>query len=74
MVVPLMNFEEIFLVNLEVARVLEDHQNLEVPYLEAPYLEVPYLVNLVVDYPYQEEHLVDQAFLVALLEDLEDQN
>ena len=73
MAVPLMNLE-IFLVNLEVARVLEDHQNLEVPYLEAPFLEVDYLANLVVDYPYLEEHLVDQAFLVALLDPLEDQN
>jgi hypothetical protein len=45
MEVLLMNFEEIFLVNLEVARVLEDHQNLEVPYLEASYLEVPYPVQ-----------------------------
>ena len=34
-----MNFEAIFLVNLEVARVLEDHQYLKVPYLEASYLE-----------------------------------
>ena len=47
--------------------------------LEAPSLEVDYLANLVVDYPYLEEHLVDQPFLVALLEDLledplEDQN
>jgi hypothetical protein len=30
---------------------------------------VDYLANLVEDYPYLEEHLVDQPFLVALLED-----